>query len=478
MAKRIVTLDIESTTIRLLETDGPRVVRWASAFLEPGIWQDGAIANPQALSARIRQLWRSSGMKGREVVASLGGPFSLGRILSVRPVTGQQLATTVDQQIRQFLPTGLDQMHLSWQAIGVQEGAQQVLVLGASRDLTETLVRVTRAAGLTLAALELRSVALARAVNRRQALVANVEPTGLDIAVIVNGVPQVMRSLTWEEDSLPPKESAGQVAEALELTVDFYNSRNPANPSDPSTPLFLAGQVAEDPAFVEEMRARVPYFIEPLSVPLECPRHLSLFQYAINLGLALRQLSLSKGSESISRLPPLSVNLLPEAYRPRKRILRQGSLVLAGLVGFALLLFLYQGVTGVLQENSGLRAQVSALEQRIEQIRVVNSRRLQLTTTVEDFQELVAPRGSFVEDMAALEGAAGPGVRVGAVTWARGEITVAVQADTFDLAAGYVEALRVSERFSEAEPSQMAGSEGSPLGISFSVAVTPVGLGQ
>jgi len=44
LAKRIVTLEIDTTAIRLMETREGRVEKWASLSLDPTIIRDGVIS--------------------------------------------------------------------------------------------------------------------------------------------------------------------------------------------------------------------------------------------------------------------------------------------------------------------------------------------------------------------------------------------------------------------------------------------------
>src|SRR3990172_7518810 len=81
--RRVVTLEINSTDLRLMETKGGRVAKWASQALGPGIFENEVATNPRGLSLAIRQLLASNGIKTRKITASISGLFSLTRIISV-----------------------------------------------------------------------------------------------------------------------------------------------------------------------------------------------------------------------------------------------------------------------------------------------------------------------------------------------------------------------------------------------------------
>ena len=73
MARRVVTIDIDSRSIRILQVRNNRVERWASSPLEPGVMSDGTVADVEALADQLRRLRRSSGISGGDMVASVTG---------------------------------------------------------------------------------------------------------------------------------------------------------------------------------------------------------------------------------------------------------------------------------------------------------------------------------------------------------------------------------------------------------------------
>ncbi|GAI13376.1 unnamed protein product, partial [marine sediment metagenome] len=65
MARKIVTLEIDTNVIRLMETRGEKVTKWASLALEPTTAEEQEVVlDPLALSTAIKQLMASSGIEG------------------------------------------------------------------------------------------------------------------------------------------------------------------------------------------------------------------------------------------------------------------------------------------------------------------------------------------------------------------------------------------------------------------------------
>ncbi|GAJ20740.1 unnamed protein product, partial [marine sediment metagenome] len=103
---------------------------------------------------------------------------------------------------RDKMPLSMDELYLSWQTITAGGEAQQVLVVGVPRDVIDAEMQALRAAGINPRTLDLKTIALARAVNKEQALILNIEPSSFDIIIVVNGIPEVMRTVAWQQDSL------------------------------------------------------------------------------------------------------------------------------------------------------------------------------------------------------------------------------------------------------------------------------------
>ena len=67
---RVLTLDINSTEISIIEVDRGRIIRWAKQSLEPGIFDDEVVVDHHALGEAIRQLISSIGVKTKDIIVS------------------------------------------------------------------------------------------------------------------------------------------------------------------------------------------------------------------------------------------------------------------------------------------------------------------------------------------------------------------------------------------------------------------------
>jgi len=444
----VVTLEISNTEIRLIETAGERVIKWASHSLEPGIFEEGVISNPQALSAAVKQLMTSSGIKARDVTVSVSGLYSLSRIVMVpNPVEGVTTEEMVLEAAREVMPVSEGEQYLSWQTIATAEGGQQVLVVGVPRDVIDSEVQALRAAGINPRVLDLKAMALVRAVHREQALILNIEPTSFDMIIVVGGVARVMRTTAWQQGDLSVEDKAERLAVALELTVGFYNSHNPSFPFDPTTPLFITGQMSGDLALMEKLQARAECPVEPLVPPLAYPAHLPVSQYAVNIGLALKGTAASKevGQGDYS-LP--DINLLPQVYRPWRPSTRQIQAFCGILVVIVLLFPLYQVTTEAMDKTASLETRYSIINNELVRRQAEIKNREPLQKAINEYRLIENMGGGFTENLQVINSQAEElNIEVESITYGGSGITITCRAENYAAFDDYLTALEESGRF-------------------------------
>ena len=445
MAKRVVTLDIDSTTIRLLEVSGNRVVRWASGPLEPGIVENGVISDPEGLGIAIRRVKASSGITGRRVAASVSGRYSMSRILSLPAESRSISRDAVLHAAKRLMPEPQDDLYLSWMPTASDQGGRQFYVVGVPQNMVDTHVQALRLAGLTPDFLDTKAVALARVVDQPQALIVNIEPAMLEIALVVDGSVQAMRTLALKEN-LDTGETAQQVSSAVKAVVGFYDYRRNQSPLNPATTfLFLTGQIAADPQLVDNLRDMMEYPIMRLTVPLEYPPHLPLPQYAVNLGLAVG----AGAVESRAKGPVTGGSSLVHATASLRRLSpAQAYAILGILVAIALLGYLYDVATTAGDKTDDLRASISGLDQRPEVRDTAVRKRDRLTSTIAGYRSILEERGSFIEDLDLIDQEAGElGVQVSSVSHTGREVTISYNARDYTVFDAYYDALAETERF-------------------------------
>ncbi len=357
--KRILTLNIESTPLRFLVTNGKRVESWGSLPLEPGIVKEGLILDIPAVSKAIRQLVAEQGANGKEVIASLSGFQCIQRFPDLPRISRQLMDEALLREAKRTMPVPLETLYLSWQAVRSGDESQRFLLLGIPKNSMDAEVNCLRQSGIAPRSVDLKPLALARMVNLPEALIIDMESESSDIIVVEAGIPSIIRTITMRSDSSLAKR-VQYLIEEFGRVLQFYDSSHPDEPLSRSTPLFLTGGLAGDAEVYRAVAAGVEYQVEPLVSPLECPPDLPIAEYAVNIGLALKKALLS-GSPGIP-----NINILPDSYRPHPPSVKQVLFVPGVVAGIALLYPVYGMANSATTEFDRAQAEYSAISQQLQ----------------------------------------------------------------------------------------------------------------
>ena len=454
----MITLEISGTEIRLMEVVGEKVVKWGSRALDPDIFEEGVLSNLPALGVAVKELMASSGVSDRDVTLGVSGLYSLSRLVMVpNPLGGPTNQQMVMEAAQSVMPLSEEELYLHWQVMATVEGSgQQVLVVGVPRDVIDSQIQALRTVGLNPRVVDLRAMALIRAVNKEQALILNINTDTYETILVAAGITEVMHTTAWRPDELSLEDRAEQLALVIELTVGFYNSSHPGFTFDSATPLFITGPMSRDLALVEKVQARVIYQLGVLEPALEYAEHLPVAQYATNIGLALKGAASAKGlGESGYPLP--DINLLPQIYRPWKPSVRQIYIIVAVLAAIALIFPLYQVTLEAMGETAKLETRYNLINTELERRQLEIKNRDPLQKAINEYNTIVDKGGGFTEALRFIRSRADAlGVEVQEITHEGGSIKVKCQADSYLAFREYVAALGESGQFSvSAIPSEV-----------------------
>ena len=312
MARKIVTLYVDDTSLRLLVIRGKRIKKWADLPLEPGLVQSNVVIKEAEVAAKVKQLFKTQKIKTKKVIVGLSGLHCLSRPITLPQLPGAMLAEAVTREARRVLPVPLEQLYISWQIIPAPEGRIQVFLVAIPCKTADALLKMLRQVGLKPYIMDIKSLALARMVKEATAVIVDVQPTEFDIVIMADGVPQPIRTVPLPSEGLSQQEKLLMLREELDRTIKFYNSNNPEKPLASDVPIFVSGELADEPELHKSLSDEFGYPVLPLESPLKTPHRLDSNHYLANIGLALKELP--SGREA----GPLVVNLnaLPAPYRP------------------------------------------------------------------------------------------------------------------------------------------------------------------
>ena len=359
MNRKIVTLYIDVTSIRLLVTRGKRVKKWAELCLEPGLIEGATVINESEVAAKIKQLLKDQKVRARKVIVGLSGLHCITRPIILPQLPKAMLDEAVTREVKRLLPLPLDQVYTMWQTIPAPEGKTQVFLAAIRRRNADTLLKALHRVELAPRIMDLKPLALARLVKEATAVIVDVQSTEFDIVIMVDGIPQPIRTVTFPHEALSWQDKFSLIRTELDRTIQFYNSNNQEKPLASSTPIFVSGELACKSELSLSLSRELGYPVLPLSSPLECSEQLGLSRYMVNIGLALKAPSLEKqAGPSV-----VSLNLLPIPYRPKPISWGRVVAVPATVIIIGLLIPMVMLIQSVSANISALRPRLDATNQ-------------------------------------------------------------------------------------------------------------------
>ncbi len=282
---RSVALSIQGMSLHYLMTEKRRILDWGQVPFNPAFLRSGCVADQQGMAQLIRNLLSKKGYTAMPVIAVFPGFQSIVRILSLPKAGDVKPATVLPREARRLMAYAENEQYLFWNKVVGGEG-NSYAVIAVPRVPLQNFLGMLKTAGIAPARVELAPLCLVRSLGQGNAIVANVEADSIDICIVVNSLPALVRSLWLGDELLSADTAADRVAEELQNTISFYNDANPANPLSPSLAVHLAGVFPVDelsPIVARE----TGHPVLPLLPPVTAPEGFSPAAMAIPAGLLL-----------------------------------------------------------------------------------------------------------------------------------------------------------------------------------------------
>lgn len=174
-SREVVGVDVGSTGIRLVEVHrgrkGPEVRGSAEIELPPGAVDGGLVREPAVVVEALRRLWDTAKPATRDVHLGVGSGSVLARTLELDWMPAEDLRRSLRYQVADLLPVPVDDAELDHVPLGestvvgpdgTERRLARVLLVAASREGVDALVRAAKAADLRPLAADLSALAVLR----------------------------------------------------------------------------------------------------------------------------------------------------------------------------------------------------------------------------------------------------------------------------------------------------------------------------
>jgi type IV pilus assembly protein PilM len=385
----VVTLDIEDTCIRMMVVKGRRVETTATLPLEPGLVEDGVVVDKATVSQRIRELMAVHGVGEKQVVVSISGIHSIYRVARLPRIPKEMFAEAARREMERVMPVPLNELYTSWQALPVSDVEIAICLVGLPRNTIDAMLDTLREAGVESRVMDIRPLALARVTDEKDGLIINVQPASFDIVVVVDGIPELLRSLPFPSGDISVPDKVTAIKEELDRTVTFYNSGHEGHPITADTAAFVSGELGEI------LAEALGYPVKPPPELLSCPEGFDVSEYAANIGLALKQVGIGRSQVRVD------INVVPEAYLPKPRPVVEIVSWVFVVVAIAVLVPLAVLTQREFRETLALQAQVDAVQLQVRVREGTEAEVVQLQNKVEKAKAATAVFEQPLEDFEA-----------------------------------------------------------------------------
>ncbi|MFB3854468.1 MAG: type IV pilus assembly protein PilM [Vicinamibacterales bacterium] len=171
-SKAAVGLDIGSSAVKVVELKpqgkGFKIVAFATEPVPPDAIVDGAIIDAGAVADTIRRAFEASGIKARDVVASLSGNAVIVKKIILPAMTEAELRESIFWEAEQYIPFDIQDVNLDYQVMSAPSGVDaratmEVLLVAAKKEKISDYTGVIAQAGRTPVIVDVDAFALQNA---------------------------------------------------------------------------------------------------------------------------------------------------------------------------------------------------------------------------------------------------------------------------------------------------------------------------
>ncbi len=408
MAKQQVNLYIDDSSISVLATRGRQPEKWGVVSLDRGLVKEGVVQDQQTVAAKIKELWRSSHILRRKVTVGISGLNCLYQMLLLPELPENLRGEAISREAAHSLGIPLEGVYLSWQVLAVEHGQMKVYLTVMPKDKVDSVVATLKLAGLRPMVMDVKPLCLARMSNEPRAVIVDTCQDSMDIVVLGEGIPEVVRSLQVAPE-MTPSERIAVLRSELERSVSFYNAAHMDKPVDLTVPILVSGDLAGQESEKASLAGPRERPVRDMESPLTELEGFDPSKYATCIGLALKDLLLTEpGAVAYS---VVNFNALPEIYQTRKKPLSEVLWVPTVLVGVVIIGMGIWGIMYLKGENASLEARQQNINAAITEQAVRQADLTALEGQVTTAEAPAAGHAEPVDEPGCLEGFAqrGPG---------------------------------------------------------------------
>jgi type IV pilus assembly protein PilM len=268
-----VGLDISSNSVKVAEVTigkGEAVLtNLGIVHIPEGVVRDGEVEDGVTLAEALKELWSLTGIKSKTVTLGIANQKVIVRPIELPYMEKEELESALRFQVQEFIPIPVDDAILDFDIIeefmtAEEERMLTVLLVAAHKEMIQSFIEVLRAAGLSIAAIDLKAFALPRSLIPVAALqtgyeegealcLINVGAGITNITILKEGAPRFARFLLRGGDDF-----VRAVVNRLDMQWEEAESVRRGMIVNPEATGILEQEIVN---FVGEIRRSIDYYV-------------------------------------------------------------------------------------------------------------------------------------------------------------------------------------------------------------------------
>jgi hypothetical protein len=314
--KIVNTLDVTDSDIRVVSFEDDKITKWASAPIPEGLVKGGSILDPGAVAAIIDDLFASLELKRNHVICCLTGLPYIYRTISMPNVNNGLKPETIEREGRRELSVSEEEMYLFWQTAEVhfQEKERDYFILAVPKSQMNALTSTLTQAKISFPIIDIKSLAISRAVDLKDAIIISLEKHYFEIVMVANGLVRVIHNISSEAEIDENMAIVSDIVEGLSQAVKFYNRDYSKNILPLETPIILGGELSANPDILRLLNTHTGHPVKLFKPQFELPPEIHGGKYVSNIGLMLKKKPVQV---SDIQYHDISINFVPQLRKPR-----------------------------------------------------------------------------------------------------------------------------------------------------------------
>ena len=285
----VLSLTIEHGLIKLVHSWGLELLDHRVMIANPQFFREGLVSSRDRIAGIIRNALLDMDGGKAHIVSAMPGFQSGIKLMTSPRAAAIDPAVFIPREAVRTMGISTDRNPITWYRMPASLDQNRWLVSAASRRAIASAVDTAQTAGSPIREMDLRPFALARVVNRPDALIAWVGADGCDVVVVKGSSPVEYRPLFWGAEPVDRSVMVTRLTEVIERTVAGYDQGNPAGPLSDDTPLFVCGSpLVHEPDIASQVAQNLQRPMLEIDPPVTYEAGFPIQDHVVNIGLVLR----------------------------------------------------------------------------------------------------------------------------------------------------------------------------------------------